>query len=345
MKRDEQLTKRRRSIVRVYLSAACALTLLLGLTTDAQAQWTTNGNNINNTNTGSVGIGTTAPALPLDVNGSARIGQVVLAKGFAATGKGGYIFAGTGGAGPIDAEMGLFVANDGTGGGTSDGPYFMARGNNFTRISGQRGSMYFYAGNSFPSPAAGEGEISFGTNGTERLTLKYAGNVGIGTSNPSAKLDVNGNVNITGDITLTGNINAKYQDVAEWVPAAQPLPAATVVVLDPTKSNQVMASLQAYDLRVAGVVSEKPGLALGEAGKGKVLVATTGRVKVKVDATRAPVKVGDLLVTSDREGAAMKSEPLMIQGRLFHSPGTLIGKALEPLEKGVGEILVLLSLQ
>lgn len=26
-------------------------------------------------------------------------------------------------------------------------------------------------------------------------------------------------------------------------------------------------------------------------------------------------------------------------------PGTLIGKALEPLEKGVGEILVLLSLQ
>jgi hypothetical protein len=41
----------------------------------------------------------------------------------------------------------------------------------------------------------------------------------------------------------------------------------------------------------------------------------------------------------------MKSEPLMIQGRPFHSPGTLIGKALEPLEKGTGEILVLLSLQ
>jgi hypothetical protein len=36
---------------------------------------------------------------------------------------------------------------------------------------------------------------------------------------------------------------------------------------------------------------------------------------------------------------------MMINGRPFHSPGTLIGKALEPLEKGTGEILVLLSLQ
>jgi hypothetical protein len=76
-----------------------------------------------------------------------------------------------------------------------------------------------------------------------------------------------------------------------------------------------------------------------------VLVATTGRVKVKVDATRAPVKVGDLLVTSDREGYAMKSEPVMVGGRKMHSPGTIVGKALEPLAGGTGEILVLLSLQ
>jgi hypothetical protein len=34
-----------------------------------------------------------------------------------------------------------------------------------------------------------------------------------------------------------------------------------------------------------------------------------------------------------------------INGRQFHQPGTIIGKALEPLDGGVGEILVLLSLQ
>jgi hypothetical protein len=41
----------------------------------------------------------------------------------------------------------------------------------------------------------------------------------------------------------------------------------------------------------------------------------------------------------------MKSIPLDLGGTPIHRPGTLIGKALEPLEKGTGEILVLLSLQ
>jgi hypothetical protein len=64
-----------------------------------------------------------------------------------------------------------------------------------------------------------------------------------------------------------------------------------------------------------------------------------------VDATRVPIRVGDLLVTSDVEGVAMKSIPVDLGGMPFHRPGTIIGKALEPLDKGSGEILVLLSLQ
>ena len=75
------------------------------------------------------------------------------------------------------------------------------------------------------------------------------------------------------------------------------------------------------------------------------MVATTGRVKVRVDATRRPIKIGDLLVTSGKSGMAMKSQPLNVGGARLHRPGTIIGKALEPLAKGRGEILVLLSLQ
>jgi hypothetical protein len=158
-------------------------------------------------------------------------------------------------------------------------------------------------------------------------------------------LDVNGQAHVSGDMTVDGNIAAKYQDVAEWVPSTQKLSAGTVVVLDPEKTNHVLASTESYDTKVAGVVSARPGIALGEGGEGKALVATTGRVKVKVDATSAPIKVGDLLVTSDAEGVAMKSVEVDLGGVKLHRPGTIIGKALEPLASGTGEILVLLSLQ
>lgn len=63
---------------------------------------------------------------------------------------------------------------------------------------------------------------------------------------------------------------------------------------------------------MAGVISEQPGIALGEKSDGKVLVATTGRVRVKVDASKGPIDIGDLLVTSDVPGMAMKSEPIII---------------------------------
>ena len=74
-------------------------------------------------------------------------------------------------------------------------------------------------------------------------------------------------------------------------------------------------------------------------------VATTGRVKVHVDASRFAIHPGDLLVSAGKPGMAMRSEPVEVAGLQMHRPGTLIGKALEPLESGEGEILVLLSLQ
>ena len=173
----------------------------------------------------------------------------------------------------------------------------------------------------------------------ERLRVTSFGNVGIGTSTPVAQLHV------AGGVQVDGNIAAKYQDVAEWVKSDAVLPPATVVVIDPREQDRVRISAEAYDTRVAGVVSPRPGLLLGEAGEDKTKVAHSGRVRVKVDARYGPIATGDLLVTSPTPGHAMRSEPVNFGGAAMHRPGTLIGKALEPLNEGVGEVLILLTLQ
>jgi hypothetical protein len=176
----------------------------------------------------------------------------------------------------------------------------------------------------------------------------FSGKVGVGTPSgldPTTQLYVAGTGRITGDLTVDGNIAAKYQDVAEWVPATEELSSGMVVVIDPNTDNSVAASAKAYQTSVAGVISPQPGLLLGEGGASKEKVATTGRVKVLVDATRGAIMPGDLLVTSDIRGTAMKSEMIDIGGVKIHRPGTIVGKALEPLPSGKGEILVLLSLQ
>lgn len=196
------------------------------------------------------------------------------------------------------------------------------------------------------------GRIVFATtadgaaNLTERMRITSAGTVGIGTTSPSAlyKLHVVGNAFVNGTLTGT-NIQAQYQDIAEWVHSKEDLAPGAVVVLDSGRTDGVTLSRKAYDTHVAGVVSERPGLTLGIEGSGKEMVATTGRVRVRVDASSRPIRIGDLLVTSDKPGTAMRSTPVVIEGREFHQPGTILGKALENLDRGEGEILVLLSMQ
>ncbi|HYR27122.1 MAG TPA: hypothetical protein VEU30_01570, partial [Thermoanaerobaculia bacterium] len=197
------------------------------------------------------------------------------------------------------------------------------------------------------------GDLAFATRNaltdtalTERMRITSAGTVGIATTTPNGayKLHVGGAGRFDGPVSGT-NISAQYQDVAEWVPATDALTAGTVVIIDSVTPNTVTASKTAYDTAVAGVVSTQPGIILGVEGPNKVQVATTGRVKVRADASSGPIRMGDLLVTSAIPGVVMRSEPMIVGGATFHRPGTLVGKALEPLEKGSGEILVLLSLQ
>jgi len=216
--------------------------------------------------------------------------------------------------------------------GTAPGWKYMA--------AGVASNMYLYNGEVvFRTATSGSADQDL--NWTTAMRIKNSGKVGIGIDPTST----DAMLHVAGDVIVDGNLAAKYQDVAEWVPAAEEMAAGTVVVVSGTTKNTVGPSQHAYDTRVAGVVSAQPGLTLGEGSSTKAKIATTGRVRVRVDATKHAIAMGDLLVTSDTSGAAMFSEPLDLGGVKIHRPGTLIGKALEPLASGEGEILVLLSLQ
>jgi hypothetical protein len=143
-----------------------------------------------------------------------------------------------------------------------------------------------------------------------------------------------------GDITLEGADAAENFEIVE---NATSVAAGTVMVIDP--AGKLRTSFEAYDRRVAGVVSGagdyRPGIILGgsHAHTGRLPIALVGKVFCKADASCAPIAVGDLLTSSNTPGHAMKAlDPL----KAF---GAVIGKALLPLPSGQGLIPILVALQ
>ena len=148
-----------------------------------------------------------------------------------------------------------------------------------------------------------------------------------------------GSIEVPGDVRLTGADCAENFDVEE----AQSLEPGMVMVIG--DEEKVYQCTQAYDKRVAGVISGagdyKPGMILGndQSQNKRLPVALTGKVYCKVDAGYAPIAVGDLLTTSPSPGHAMKaSDPR----KAF---GAVLGKALRPLTERRGLIPILIALQ
>ena len=176
--------------------------------------------------------------------------------------------------------------------------------------------------------------------GSDRLVIRQnSGNVGIGTTSPSEKLHVDGNIRVTGDIVLD---NADCAEDFEIV-ACESVEPGMVMIFD--SPSRLSVSERAYDKRVAGILAGagrfKPGIILGRAHEpadAHMPLALTGRVCCFVDADHGAIEVGDLLTSSPTRGHAMKA---VDPQRAF---GAVIGKALEPLTHGRGLIPVLVCL-
>ena len=209
-------------------------------------------------------------------------------------------------------------------------------------------------------------------SGTGHLYIATNGNVGLGTANPTSKLDVSGNLkavhaDFSGDVGLLGDVNVVSGNVnvaGETVTgvleitggsdlsesfnvAGAEIEAGMVVSIDPENPGALRVASKAYDRTVAGIVSGangvRTGMLMGQKGTlahGDHPVALTGRVWCLVDATEHGVLPGDLMTTSNTPGHAMKAADYA------RSQGAILGKAMTSLNKGEkGLVLLLVSLQ
>lgn len=147
-----------------------------------------------------------------------------------------------------------------------------------------------------------------------------------------------------GVLAITGGSDLSEQfDVQAAEKEARP---GTLLSIDPEHPGQLIPSRQAYDRRVAGIISGaggiQTGMLMGQEGSkadGAHPVALSGRVYCWADASYGAIEPGDLLTTSDTPGHAMKVTDYE------RAQGAIVGKAMSSLDQGRGLILILVSLQ
>jgi len=133
--------------------------------------------------------------------------------------------------------------------------------------------------------------------------------------------------------------NGGWSDLAENLYKREDLEGGDVVVIDTTADYTLRKSTTPYDPAVAGIISAKPTITVGDLveKRDSSPLALAGVVPCKVTALNGPIGRGDLLTTSSSPGYAMKATNPKI--------GTIVGKALESLESGEGKIHVLVMLR
>ncbi len=155
-------------------------------------------------------------------------------------------------------------------------------------------------------------------------------------SDGMTKIDV---LQILGGSDLSEQFDVNSKDESKVEPGI-------VMSIDPANPGKLVVSGQAYDRKVAGIISGaggiKTGMLMGQkntVADGAHPVALTGRVYVWADASNGPIAPGDLLTTSGTPGHAMKVNDF------DKAHGATLGKAMTALEEGRGLVLVLVSLQ
>jgi len=323
--------------------------------------------------TGNVGIGTANPNYTLDVNGNIHaVGSILTQSGIYVTSQ-------------ISAVGNSYFNGGNVGIGTSSPSQMLTVNGNIQSIldngttpgrnvaglvslgySGPTGAqnwalrgVYQYPNGVSYNAVGGDLDIIKSMNGSTILGTKIdgtsLGNVGIGTTSPTRKLHIAGDVQIDGSLyfgsssqpqsaafsgVICGGDYAESVDVTGERNKYEP---GDVLEIDPQSPNKFLKATEPYSTGVAGVFSTKPGTIGRRQTTPKkddeIPMAVVGIVPMKVSAENGAIHPRDLLVSSSTPGYAMKGTD---RGRML---GAVIGKAMGTLNAGAGVIEVLVTLQ
>src|SRR5216684_2154242 len=163
-----------------------ALLLLFAAPQRAVAQWATSGNNISNTNTGNVGVGTTSPDKLLTVQGTvpAPLGAMSVFRTTGSNNGAGLLMDATG---TGNNNIGFSLS------GVTKGAISLDNSRSFLGLINLA-----YSPNDFSLRLNSDGSLTYhdSASAAERFRITAAGNVGIGTASPGAKLDLSGSTSI-----------------------------------------------------------------------------------------------------------------------------------------------------
>ncbi len=157
-------------------------------------------------------------------------------------------------------------------------------------------------------------------------------------------LFVNGNSLFSGRLTINNNIKEKNvpSNIVEMfeVDEEQIIMAGDILIAG-AKGNAILTrSTSNYSRGVIGIVSGNPSVIINNSGKEKKIypIVLAGKALCRVDARKKAIKPGDLIVSSDTPGCGMAGEI-----NSFEKIGSVIGKALDGLNTGIGIIPVFVS--
>ena len=148
-------------------------------------------------------------------------------------------------------------------------------------------------------------------------------------------------INASGQKVLVGDVvRLKGTPIARFEGQNSRIPVAEVTLADKENDSMVIGIVaqeaipdpDSLDTRV-----EPNDPTFIEDGGELYLVTLGAFAHCKVDATDAPIEVGDLLTTSNNPGHAKKATNPTI--------GSIIGKAFEPLKEGTGYVAVFVNIQ